>query len=106
MYKWILAFIGFYIFRFPGFLIGMFIGHQIDKNNFTKLGNSIKKEFELNLLALASILIKSDGEVSKQELQFVRNYFISIYGQYRANILFKEFNTNIDKKKYFGKTDL
>ena len=52
----------------------------------------------MNLLALASILIKSDGEVSKQELQFVRNYFISIYGQYRANILFKEFNTNIDKK--------
>ena len=96
MYKWILAFIGFYIFRFPGFFIGMFIGHQIDKNNFTKLGNSIKKEFELNLLALASILIKSDGEVSKQELQFVRNYFISIYGQYRANILFKEFNTNIE----------
>ncbi len=43
-----------------------------------------KKEFELNLLALASILIKSDGEVSKQELQFVRNYFISIYGQYRG----------------------
>ena len=98
MYKWILAFIGFYIFRFPGFFIGMFIGYQIDKNNFTKLGNSIKKEFELNLLALASILIKSDGEVSKQELQFVRNYFISIYGQYRANILFKEFNNNIDKK--------
>ena len=31
MYKWILAFIGFYIFRFPGFFIGMFIGHQIDK---------------------------------------------------------------------------
>ena len=103
MYKWILAFIGLYIFRLPGFFIGMFIGHQIDKNNFTKLGNSIKKEFELNLLALASILIKSDGEVSKQELQFVRNYFISIYGQYRANILFKEFNTNIDKKNISAK---
>ena len=103
MYKWILALIGFYIFRLPGFFIGMFIGHQIDKNNFTKIGNSIKKEFELNLLALASILIKSDGEVSKQELQFVRNYFISIYGQYRANILFKEFNTNIDKKNISAK---
>ena len=106
MYKLILAFIGSFVFGPRGFFIGLFIGYFIDKNNFTKLGNSIKKEFELNLLALASILIKSDGEVSKQELQFVRNYFISIYGQYRANILFKEFNTNIDKKKYFSKADL
>ena len=36
MYKWILGIIGFYIFRLPGFFIGLFIGHQIDKNSFIK----------------------------------------------------------------------
>ena len=95
MYKWILGIIGFYIFRLPGFFIGLFIGHQIDKNSFIKIRNNIKKEFELNLLALASILIKSDGNVSQKELQYVRNYFISIYGQARAEVLFKQFNNNI-----------
>ena len=69
MYKWILGIIGFYIFRLPGFFIGLFIGHQIDKNSFIKIRNNIKKEFELNLLALASILIKSDGNVSKSEIE-------------------------------------
>ena len=98
MYKWILGIIGFYIFRLPGFFIGLFIGHQIDKNSFIKIRNNIKKEFELNLLALASILIKSDGNVSQKELQYVRNYFISIYGQARAEVLFKQFNNNIDKR--------
>ena len=69
MYKWILGFIGLYIFRLPGFFIGLFIGHQIDKNNFVKIRNNIKRDFELNLLALASILIKADGKVTKQELE-------------------------------------
>jgi len=98
MYKWILGFIGLYIFRLPGFFIGLFIGHQIDKNNFVKIRNNIKRDFELNLLALASILIKADGKVTKQELQYVRNYFISIYGPQRADTLFKQFNINIDKR--------
>ena len=98
MYKWILALIGLYLFRLPGFFIGLFIGHQFDKNRLNKIGGNIRQEFELNLLALASILIKSDGEISKQEIQYVRNYFISIYGQYKANILFKQFNSNINKK--------
>ena len=73
MYKWILAFIGFYIFRLPGFFIGLFIGYQFEKNKFTQIRRNIKRDFELNLLALASILIKADGRVTKQELQFVRN---------------------------------
>lgn len=97
MYKWILAFIGFYIFRLPGFFIGLFIGYQFEKNKFTQIRRNIKRDFELNLLALASILIKADGRVTKQELQFVRNYFISVYGLNKAEELFKQFNSNIDK---------
>ena len=49
MYKWILGFIGLYIFRLPGFFIGLFIGHQIDKNNFVKIRNNISTIYQLVL---------------------------------------------------------
>ena len=93
MYKWILAAIGFFIYRFPGLIIGMFVGSMIDNGGIKRVNSKVIKEFELNLLSLASILIKSDGKVSESELQFVRNYFISLHGHERAKRLFKQFNT-------------
>ena len=62
-----------------------------------RVNSNIVKEFEINLLSLASILIKSDGKISASELQFVRNYFISIYGPQKANNLFTRFNKEVDK---------
>ena len=43
-------------------------------------------------------MIKADGTVSKQELDYVRSYFVSAYGKERANTTFKIFNDNINKK--------
>ena len=99
MYKWILAAIGFFIYRFPGLIIGMFVGSMIDNGGMKRVNSKVIKEFELNLLSLASILIKSDGKVSESELQFVRNYFISLHGHERAKRLFKQFNTEVNKKR-------
>jgi len=99
MYKWILAAIGFFIYRFPGLIIGMFVGSMIDNGGIKRVNSKVIKEFELNLLSLASILIKSDGKVSESELQFVRNYFISLHGHERAKRLFKQFNTEVNKKR-------
>ena len=48
-------------------------------------------------MALASLVIKADGRVSKQELDYVRSYFVSAYGKERANTTFKIFNDNINK---------
>jgi DnaJ like chaperone protein len=59
--------------------------------------NISSQDFELNLLALASLVIKADGRVSKQELDYVRSYFVSAYGKERANTTFKIFNDNINK---------
>ena len=87
MSKWILALLGYTFWRFPGALLGYIIGRLIENNNLNK--NSFNRisshDFELNLLALASLLIKADGRVSKQELDYVRNYFVSAYGKDRAN---------------------
>ena len=104
MSKWILVILGYTFFRFPGALFGYFLGGLIEgsssKNKFKRqnIRNISSQDFELNLLALASLVIKADGTVSKQELDYVRSYFVSAYGKERANTTFKIFNDNINKK--------
>ena len=101
MSKWLFVLIGYSFFRFPGAIVGYFLGNLIEnfstKNKFKKsrVNNISSQEFELNLLALASLVIKADGKVTKQELDYVRSYFVSAYGRERANATFKIFNDNI-----------
>ena len=97
MYKWFLGLFGFFIYRIPGFFVGFFIGSFLDNSGIRRVNSNVVKEFEINLLSLTSILIKSDGKISSSELQFVRNYFISIYGSEKASLLFKRFNNEVDK---------
>ena len=101
MYKWIFAIFGYTFFRLPGALLGYFLGSLI-QTNVVKLNNPNKLssfDFEINLLALSSILIKSDGNITKEELDYVRNYFVASYGKSRANTVFKIFNDNLKNKK-------
>ena len=77
MYKWIAALVGYYYFRFPGAILGYFTGVLLEQYSRRNFFNSINPaDFEINLLALASTVIKADGSVKKQELEFVRNFFI------------------------------
>lgn len=48
-------------------------------------------DFEVSLLILASVVIKSDGHQDQRELDFVRQQFVNMYGQDRANRAFKLF---------------
>ena len=52
----------------------------------------------MNLLSLASLVIKADGVVNQQELDYVRQYFVQAYGKERANASFKVFNDAIRNK--------
>ncbi len=54
--------------------------------------NVTPADFELNLLSLASLVIKADGSVNQRELDYVRQYFARAYGKERANAVFKTFN--------------
>ena len=107
MIKWIGAILGYMYFRFGGAILGYFIGSLIDRVVFKKgrapLGGfqsySITKEaFELNLLSLSAIIIKADGKVLKNELNFVRNYFIGNYGKDYADKIFSKFNLEVKKE--------
>ena len=96
-------------FRFPGailgFLVGSFFERATPKNSsartiFTQTKRGVSSaEFELNLLSLASIVIKADGIVNQKELDFVRKYFVQAYGKEHANAVFKVFNDEVKKKQ-------
>src|SRR6056297_957961 len=108
MIKWIAAFIGYYLFRFPGAILGFIVGTFLDNlggsgsrsrsvfENVTRQSVS-PADFELNLLSLCSIIIKADGKVNQRELDYVRQYFLQTYGKEKANAIFRTFN-EINKK--------
>ncbi len=60
-------------------------------------------DFEVSLLILSSIIIKADGKQEQSELDYVRKYFVQMYGKDRANHAFKLFknivNQNVSTRK-------
>lgn len=88
-----------------GFVVGSFVDgfsetELMDFNNNTNERKSTQSgDFEISLLVLAAIVIKSDGSVDKRELDFVRSSFVSMYGQERANHAFKLFKGIIQNNK-------
>lgn len=105
-----MAILGYSFFRFPGALIGFVIGSIFDNMNLgkkktqrrtvftTSQRNVTPADFELNLLSLASLVIKADGTVNQSELDYVRQYFVQAYGKDRANATFRTFNEVIKKR--------
>lgn len=55
-------------------------------------------DFEVALLILSSSVIKADGKVSQSELDYVRGYFVQMYGKDRANQAFKLFKEIINNQ--------
>ncbi len=106
MFKWILAVVGFMFFRYPGAILGFIIGTLIDNWKRPSVGSQDQKvspgDFELNLLSLASLVIKADGKVSQTELDYVRAYFVQAYGKERANATFRTFNEVIKSREISG----
>ncbi len=109
MVKWVAAILGYYMFRFPGAILGFLVGSFLD--NTMNSGGSAKTifrdmtrqsvspaDFELNLLSLCSLVIKADGTVSQTEMDYVRLYFVRTYGKEKANAIFRTFN-EINKKR-------
>lgn len=103
MIKWIAALLGYYLFRYPGAILGFLVGSLIDNSAGKGRGASTilrdmtrqsvsPADFELNLLSLCSLVIKADGTVSQTEMDYVRQYFVRTYGKEKANAIFRTFN--------------
>jgi DnaJ like chaperone protein len=106
MIKWIAAFLGYSFFRFPGALVVFIVGRVLERffnssSSWSEVGSqrSTTAALQLNLLALAATVIKADGTVKQQELQFVRNFFITNYGSQMASTIFEKFNEEVKKEK-------
>ena len=110
MIKWFAAIAGYYLFRFPGAILGFLVGSFID--NLSQKGGGAQSifddmtrqsvtpaDFELNLLSLCSIVIKADGQVSQREMDYVRQYFLSTYGKEKSNAIFRTFNDVVKKRE-------
>jgi DnaJ like chaperone protein len=113
--KWLGAGLGFSLGGPIGAAIGFAIGSFVDGFSEDDLTEEQKKyqrkvesgsmnsdtqsgDFEMSLLVLASIVIKSDGKVDQRELDYVRAQFVNMYGKERANSAFKLFNGIIKKE--------
>ena len=81
---------------FLGGPIGAIIGYYIGKN-FFQGKNDNAKAYEVSLLILSSLVIKSDGKIIKEELEYVKNFFTNTFGVNKANQYFKIFN-NLNKQ--------
>ncbi len=105
---------GSWVYGIRGAIAGYFIGYLVEqlfpntkkKTQWQTSGGSKQRaskitprDFELNLLSLASLVIKADGSVNQTELDYVRNYFVQSYGKERANATFKTFNEVIKKRE-------
>lgn len=108
MVKWLAAFLGYMIFRFPGAVIGFLLGSFYDMIKGDKGGATFTSQsrqtvtpadFEMHLISLCAIVIKADGSVNQTELNYVRQYFVSTYGKERANKIFRTFNTVIKDRE-------
>lgn len=111
--KWLGAGVGFTFGGPIGAIIGFAAGTIIDaytKEDFereakryyhdvsSKSEKTLPGDFEISLLILAAVVIKSDGKVDQRELNFVRSQFVNMYGKERANHAFKLFKEIINKE--------
>lgn len=107
MTKWFGAIIGYLFFRLPGAVLGFLVGSLVE--NLRSNGDAVVRgfgrtavepaDFELNLLSLCSVVIKADERVTREELDYVRQYFLSTYGKEKANAIFRTFNEVIKKQE-------
>ncbi|WP_010135631.1 TerB family tellurite resistance protein [Ochrovirga pacifica] len=88
-----------------GYLLGNVIkGLDTDFSEFasefeTPEGNGQTQagDFEISLLFLSAVIIKADGKIHQKELDYVRNYFVQMYGKDRANKAFQLFKGIINE---------
>lgn len=91
-----------------GLVLGSVVSAEMEPNQKKISYNKTRKrpkvdhtkpgDFELSFLILSAVIIKADGKVLKSELDYVRKYFIKMYGSKRAENAFKLFNGILKKK--------
>lgn len=82
----------------PGWILGDFIGAVAAFLLVREMmiGKEDEVSYELALLKLSSLLIKSDGSVDRNEIKLVQTYFKNTFGSSKSNKLFKQLKDRTD----------
>ena len=89
MIKFICALIGFAVFRFPGAFIGYLLGSLFENMSVTTSGDSepvfssvtrTGGDFSQSFLVLTAAVLKADGTVTRNELEFVKELYKQNFG--------------------------
>lgn len=92
-----------------GAILGFFLGSAADAladeevepqrtaGGSHKHADAREGDFQLSLLVLAAMVIKSDGRTEQRELDFVRDQFIQMFGTEKANESFRLFKELVRK---------
>ena len=82
-YKFLAIIPGWFIGDFLGAIAAYFLAQELMRDREEDIS------FDLALLRICSLLIKSDGSVDKNEVDTVRDFFKRTYGSTKTNLLFK-----------------
>lgn len=110
--KWIGAGIGFATGGIIGALIGGAIGSLFDNvtvstsnssssvmdNQFQQQQQMSQNDFYISLLVLMAAVMKADGIVKKSELEFVKKFLLSSFGESRAQQMLKALRDVLKKE--------
>ncbi|MBQ2852571.1 MAG: TerB family tellurite resistance protein [Bacteroidales bacterium] len=85
--KWIGGGLGWAFGGPLGAIIGFAIGSAFGNNSNTEEyigGTTQQRDFNVSLLVLSAAVMKADGSVKKSELDYVKRFFLTNFGQERA----------------------
>jgi DnaJ like chaperone protein len=88
--KWLGGGLGFVMGGPIGALLGFLVGSVIDSTTIqtstypTSTARTTKGDFGMSLLVLVAAVMKADGSVVKSELDYVKRFFVSQFGQESA----------------------
>lgn len=66
-----------------GFAIGSAFGNNSDSKEYIG-GTTQQRDFNVSLLVLSAAVMKADGSVKRSELDYVKRFFLTNFGQERA----------------------
>jgi len=82
--KWIAGGLGWAIFGPIGGILGFLAGSAFESSSNTGArgvsGATTRGDFMVSLIVLTSAVMKADGKVKKGELDYVKQYFIQVFG--------------------------
>ena len=87
-YKWAAIIPGFIIGDFIGAIAAYFLVQEIMINKEQDI------DFEIALLRICSMIIKTSGGINRSEVDTVRRFFKNTYGVKRTNKIFNDVKTS------------